>query len=106
MEEELGICLFEKKGRNATSYEKESDMNFKLLADRTRYLKEDPKGVSEMCKIMEEMRNESLKEGIQEEKKMTVLRMLEAGKYVMEEIVNISGLSLDEVKKLKAERTV
>ena len=59
-----------------------------------------------MCSIMEEMQNESLKEGIQEEKKMTVLRMLEAGKYVMEEIVNISGLSLDEVNKLKAERTV
>lgn len=37
---------------------------------------------------------------------MTVLRMLEARKYVMEEIVNISGFSLDEVKKLKAERTV
>ena len=32
--------------------------------------------------------------------------MLEAGKYVMEETVNISGLSLDEVKKLKAKRTV
>lgn len=83
-----------------------SDMNYKLMAERTRYLKENPKGVSEMCRIMEDMRNESLKEGIQEEKKMTVLRMLEAGKYVMEEIVNISGLSLDEVKKLKAERTV
>ena len=37
---------------------------------------------------------------------MSVLRMLEAGKYVMEETVNISGLSLDEVKKLKAKRTV
>ena len=85
---------------------KADDMNFELMAERTRYLKEDPKGVNEMCKIMEDMRNESLKEGIQEEKKMTVLRMLEAGKYVMEEIVNISGLSLDEVKKLKAERTV
>lgn len=29
-----------------------------------------------------------------------------AGKYALEEIANISGLSLDEVKKLKAERTV
>lgn len=26
-----------------------SDMNFELMADRTRYLKENPKGVSEMC---------------------------------------------------------
>ncbi len=32
------------------------------LAERTRYLKENPKGVQEMCKVMEDMRNESLKE--------------------------------------------
>lgn len=32
--------------------------------------------------------------------------MLEAEKYVMEEIVNISGLPPEEVKKLKAERTI
>ena len=35
-----------------------ADMNFKLLADRTRYLKENPKGVSEMCKVIEDMRKE------------------------------------------------
>ena len=68
-----------------------------LIANRTRYLKENPKGVSEMCKIMEDMRNESLKE--------VALRMLAAGKYALEEIANISGLSLDEVKKLEAEQT-
>ncbi|MEY8481586.1 hypothetical protein AALD74_06950 [Lachnospiraceae bacterium 48-21] len=74
-----------------------ADMNFELMANRTRYLKENPKGVSEMCKIMEDMRSESLKE--------VALRMLSAGKYALEEIANISGLSLDEVKKLKAEQT-
>lgn len=36
-----------------------------------------------MCRITEDMRDESIKEGMQEEKKMTVLRMLEAGKYVL-----------------------
>ena len=75
-----------------------------LYVNQTRYLKENPKGVSEMCRIMEDMRNESLKEGIQEEKKMTVYRMLEAGKYFVDEIANISGLSLEEVNRLKAER--
>ncbi len=76
---------------------KADDMNFELMANRTRYLKENPKGVNEMCKIMEDMRSESLKE--------VALRMLSAGKYALEEIANISGLSLDEVKKLKAEQT-
>lgn len=84
------------------------DMNFELMAERTRYLKENPKGVQEMCKIMEDMRNESLKEGIKkgikEGMKETALRMLDAGKYALEEIVNISGLSLEEINQLKAER--
>lgn len=86
------------------------DMNFELMAERTRYLKENPKGVQEMCKIMEDMRNESLKEGIKkgikEGMKETALRMLDAGKYALEEIVNISGLSLEEINQLKAERNV
>ena len=77
---------------------KADDMNFELMANRTRYLKENTKGVSEMCKIMEDMRIESLKE--------VALRMLAAGKYALEEIAIISGLSLDEVKKLKAERAI
>ena len=84
------------------------DMNFELMADRTRYLKENPKGVSEMCRIMEDMRNESLqegmKQGIKEGMNEAALRMLAAGKYALEEIANISGLSLEEVNRLKAER--
>ena len=51
-----------------------------------------------MCKVMEDMRKDSLKE--------VALRMLAAGKYALEEIANISGLSLEEVKKLKEKRTV
>uniref|UniRef100_UPI0025B6719C hypothetical protein n=1 Tax=uncultured Escherichia sp. TaxID=237777 RepID=UPI0025B6719C len=41
-------------------------------------------------------REEALKEGM----KAVALRMLEAGKYALEEIVTISGLPLDEVKNL------
>ena len=73
-------------------------MNFELLAERTRYLKENPRGVSEMCKVIEDMRTQVRKETMAE----SALRMLHAGKYALEEIVAISGLSLDEVKKLDA----
>lgn len=55
-----------------------------------------------MCKVMEDMRNESLKEGMKEGMKKAALRMLQAGKYALEEIAEISGLSLDDVKKLQA----
>ena len=54
---------------------------------------------------MEDMRNESLQGGIREGMKATARRMLAAGKYALEEIVNISGLSLEEVKQLKADRS-
>ena len=79
-----------------------SDMNFELMAERTRYLKENPKGVNEMCKIIEDMRKEEREEGMREGMRTSALRMLKAGKYALEEIVNISGLPLDEVKRLQA----
>lgn len=44
-----------------------------------------------MCRIKEDMRDEFLKEA--------ALRMIAAGKYELEEIVNILGLSLEEVKE-------
>lgn len=63
-----------------------------------------------MCRIMEDMRMEALeegkREGMQEGLQQTALRMLESGKYLLEEISDISGLSLDEVKKLKTGRTL
>ena len=38
--------------------------------------------------------------------KEAALRMLAAGKYVLEEIADISGLSLEEVNQLKIERKI
>lgn len=42
---------------------------------------------------------------MKESMKAAELRMLKAGKYVLEEIVAISGISLDEVKKRNADKT-
>ncbi len=39
------------------------DMHFDILAERSRYFKENPEGVSKMCKAMEDMRNEALERG-------------------------------------------
>lgn len=74
-----------------------SDMYYGVLADRVRFFKESKEGIAVMCKAMEDMRKDSLKE--------VALRMLKAGKYALEEIAAISGLSLDEVKKLNADKT-
>ena len=53
-----------------------------------------------MCRAMEDMRNQTLKKG----RKEVTLRMWATGQYALEELVNISGLSLEEVKQLKADR--
>ncbi len=58
-----------------------------------------------MCKIMEDMRNESLKEGIKEGAINTAKKMLADGMLTFEKIAEYVGLSLDEVKKLKADKT-
>lgn len=70
------------------------DMNFRLMADRTRYLKENPEGVSEMCKVIEDMRKESLIE--------VAKKLLFDGTLTIEKIAECVGLPLDEVKKLQA----
>ena len=82
------------------------DMYYDELAERVRFFKESKEGISIMCKVMEDMRNESLKEGmergVKEGMKKAALRMLQAGKYALEEVAEISGLSLEDVKKLEA----
>ena len=78
-----------------------ADMHYELLAERVRFFKENKEGVAIMCKAMEDMRNQTLKEGM----KAVALRMLQAGKYALEEISEITGLTLDEVKELSTDMT-
>ena len=52
------------------------EMYTQLLAERTRYFKETPEGVSEMCKAMEEMQKTARAEGRAEGKKEGILETL------------------------------
>lgn len=76
------------------------DMNFELMAERTRYLKENPKGVSDMCKVMEELRVESFTEGREEGKveqaKATALKMSQKG-IPVSDIADFVGFSVKTV---------
>ena len=51
------------------------------------------------------MRKEEREEGMKESMIAVTLRMLEAGKYALEEIAAISGLTLDEVKEIQADKS-
>ncbi len=54
-----------------------------------------------MCRAMEDMKNQTLKEGIINSAK----RILADGILTLEKIAEYAGLPLDEMKKLKAEQT-
>lgn len=83
------------------------DMVNPLLAE-VRYLKETEGGRSQMSRLLEEMRNEVAEkakaegkaEGNHEKAVNTALKMIARGRDSIEEIAEITGLSLEEVRKL------
>lgn len=91
-----------------------NQMHYDVLAERVRFFKENEKGVSAMCKVFEELRQEGMQEGMQkgiqegmqrgEERRSIQLvhDMLAAGKYALEEIAALSGLPISEIKRLQA----
>lgn len=78
------------------------DMNFEILAEKTRDLRGNPKGVSEMCKVMEDLRDESYAEGHaegrEEQAQMTAKNLYEQG-LTIEQIARAIGFSMDTVEK-------
>ena len=74
------------------------DMYYGELAERVRFFKESKEGVAIMCKVMEDMRSQAALERV----RAVVYRMLAAGKYSLEEIADMTELSLDEVKKIQS----
>lgn len=60
--------------------------------------KENPKGVSEMCKVMEDLRNESYAEGREQQAKATAIRMSKKGRSV-EKIADCVDFDLETVRK-------
>lgn len=74
-----------------------ADMNYGILAERARYFKESKEGVAIMCKAMEDMRNQTLKDGMIDVAK----RMLADGTLSLEKIAEYSGLSIEEVEALE-----
>lgn len=72
------------------------DMNYKSLADKVRYYKEDEKGVATMCKVMEDMRNEA----VEQDRVTRVKNLLELGKLSFEEISLVMDLSIDKIREI------
>ena len=73
-------------------------MNFELIASKTRYLKENPKGVREMCKAMEDLRSESFAEGREEQAKATALKLIKKG-YSIDDIADIIEFDVNTIRE-------
>lgn len=72
-----------------------NEMTYQPLAERTRYFKEKKEGQEVMCREFEKLREETLVQ--------TAVRMIRKNKYDLEEIAEITGLTLEEVKRLEKE---
>lgn len=62
------------------------------FAERVRFLKETPKGVESMCKIMEER--------VYDERITIAVVMIKDGKLSHEDIAKYTSLSLETIKQL------
>ena len=91
------------------NYKEAKDIVNPLLAEEVRYLKETEGGRSQMCKLLEEMRNEATEKATVEatynKAVSTALKMLKKG-YSIEEIAEITDLPLEEVQGLADRKTV
>ena len=77
------------------------DMCYKELADRVKSFKETEKGVDSMCEIWDEVRNEGeIKRACE-----IAVNLIKSGKLSLEEIAEMSGLSLNKVRELAGNKS-
>ena len=88
------------------------DMNYDVLAERTRFYKGEKVGISVMSRIIEEIRMEERREALEEGRKegrkegekqratFIVQNLLLDGTFLLEKITQVSGLTYDEVKAI------
>ena len=79
------------------------NMNYELLAEKTKYFKQDDKGVSKMCKIMEDLRQEGRlegrKEGRQEGKLLAYIDLIKSGLLTVKDAATKLGISEKELQQ-------
>lgn len=84
---------------------KSEDMYSKVLADEVKYLKETEGGRARMCRVLDEMCEEVAKETAERVVRDTARTLLALGKLSKEEISRSTGLSIEVVEELAAQKT-
>ncbi len=96
-------------------------MYYNRLAERTRYFKESKEGEPTMNEVLEKFKTQVERKARQEGKSegiaigkaeglelgldntLKAIGLIQAGKYALEEIASLSGLSVENVKAIQAE---
>ena len=68
------------------------DMHYKELADKVRYFKENEKGVAAMCKVMEDMRNESARKAEEQTTVTHINDIMTKLKYTAEQAMDLLSI--------------
>jgi hypothetical protein len=82
-----------------------NDMYYQTLADRARYFKESEGGQETMCKIMEDMRNETAAQTAVKTKIEAAQKLLNMGILTYEQIAQVQGLPIETIRELAAQKT-
>lgn len=75
-------------------------MQYKVLAERVRYFKENRKGGNKMKSVMDELRKEGEYEGRMNERWRMASALLQEGILSFEQIARVSQLSMENIEKL------
>ena len=90
--------------------ESAENMQYPLMAKKAKYLKDSPKGVAEMCKVIEEMRKQEREEGRAEGRAegtldtfaVTVMNMMKRLNLKLDEAIEIAAVPEKYVSAVKA----
>ena len=82
------------------------DMHYKLMADRTRYLKKTQKGVSEVSEIVSEIVEEMCNEREMEAKRKIARTFILMGELSYEKIAKGTDLPIEEIEKMAIEENI
>ena len=73
-----------------------SGMHYEVLAKRTRFFKESEEGVLTVCRAIEQMREESMREGIEQTRTANIAALMKNLSISVEKAMELFGIPAEE----------
>ena len=78
---------------------------YQQLAKKARLFKENEEGKAAMCKVLEDMRNETAREAAELKSIEIAKRLIAQGKLSLEDIADAADLPVEKVRELSEQRS-